>query len=511
MPEFIIIENPTLKALEGSDRKIFHNLRSAFQAITGSNAESVLLIQQGFWGNNIPPLPVDWDEYDLIHSGLCLGGADAFHSLWYISPNWLFLNPRSDRVATSWKTTPHWCMIRPDQVRTLDGFEMMYSTPEASLMDFAYRLMLAGGRVNHVPLDSSKSDICRIPFLDEMIFLNVRINSKAAAYAAFWTGPKSIKDYFKARKISRQSTIATFDPNRSVKTRLVGDKKCQQVKTISAIIPTIGRYGYVQKSIDSLLRQSPAPDEIIVVDQTPFTERQPEVYAHYDPEKVRVFYLEEAGQSIARNVGLENAKYDWILLFEDDAAAWNDMMENHIVVIEHSGAIASTGVSLAPWKDISYIPEGRRHLQISSVFSTGICLIKKKALKAINNLDRAYDKGSGADHDLGLRLYLEGNEIIFNPGAIHTHYKAAKGGLRTFKVVWRHTINWWGKFPQPTLIYTTQRFYPKKYWLAQYLLYYVSAKRNKKPLTFTWLWISMPWRLFQAVREARHLHSLRSV
>jgi glycosyltransferase involved in cell wall biosynthesis len=226
---------------------------------------------------------------------------------------------------------------------------------------------------------------------------------------------------------------------------------------------------------------------------------------------VRVIYLDDAGQSNARNVGINAASGDWCLLFEDDATAWDAMMAKHIHVIEHSSAVASTGVSLAPWKDVSYIPVDRRHYQISTVFSTGICLIQKKAVEAVNKLDRAYDKGSGADHDLGLRLYLEGFEIIFNHQAIHTHYKAPKGGLRTYGVWWRNTVRWWGSYPQPTLIYTAQRFYPRRYWMAQYLNYYFHANSERKSAVLIWLWISMPLRLSQAIWQARRLHERRSV
>jgi len=514
---YFVVENPH-RETELDYHGSFHaDLWSAMDAIKRSDAEVTLLYESDFWGKAVPTLPDEWSSYDMLHYGLNQGGDQVFTCLWYISVNWLFLNPRADKISTSWKATPHWCMIRPDQVRGVGGFDRAFQSAEASLMDFAYRLLQAGGRVYHLPMDSVTKSNPNISLIDEFLFIIRRINLRAAFYTSIWTAINSLR-IFKtinalktAIKISKNIPLPESQTPDQIKTHLITESIHQKVTNISAIIPTINRYDYVKKSIDSLLSQTPAPDEILVIDQTPSNERNPEVYTEYDPEKVRVFFLDEAGQSIARNFGIEHAKYEWILLFEDDAAAWEDMMENHIDIVEHSTAVASTGVSLAPWKDKSYIPEDRRHIQISNVFSTGICLIKKDALESVNCLDRAYDKGSGADHDLGLRLYLNGEEIIFNPHAIHTHYKAPKGGLRTYGVFWRNTVKWFGGYPQPTLIYTTQRFYPKKFWLAQHLLYYFNANKNKLTPALIWLWLSMPIRLMRSLMKAKHLHKLRSV
>jgi len=517
MKNYVVVENPSSSPGSNSRKTEFNDLWSALFAVEESQAAFVLLYEEDFWGESLPAFHEESQFFDMLHSGLNLGGGEAFNSLWYLSVNWLFLNPRADKISTSWKATPQWCTIRPDQVRDMGGFDRAYQSADAALMDFAYRLLLSGGRVCHLPTAGYTEAEVKINLVDELLFIIRRINKRAAFYTSFWIAINSLR-FLKtinllrtAIKISKKIPLPESKRPGQINTHLITETDHQKVTKISAIIPTIGRYDYVQKSIDSLLSQDPAPDEILVIDQTPEEDRDLEVYSQYNPSNVRVFFLDEAGQSIARNIGIEHAKYEWILLFEDDAAAWEDMMENHVEVIEHSFASASTGVSLAPWKDRTYIPEDRRHFQISNVFSTGICLIKKEAMAAVNYLDRAYDKGSGADHDLGLRLYLNGYEIIFNPKAIHTHYKAPRGGLRTYGVFWRNTVKWFGSYPQPTLIYTTQRFYPRKYWMAQHLLYYFNANKNKLSPALIWLWLSMPIRLMRSLTKAKHLHKLRSV
>ena len=122
------------------------------------------------------------------------------------------------------------------------------------------------------------------------------------------------------------------DPFRHLK--LLSHTKRQTVGDISAIIPTIDRYDYITKSIDSLRAQDPRPVEILVVDQTPIPRRRPEVYAPYEGTEVRVIFLDEAGQSRSRNRAIQEARADWCLLFEDDAEAWKDCIARHVERIE---------------------------------------------------------------------------------------------------------------------------------------------------------------------------------
>ena len=517
MTSFAVIENPHQLTAYEQNKVVFNSLKAALQRVEHSTADSTLLYEVNFWLSGVPELPEEWDNYDLIHSGLSLGGAEVFKTLWFTSTNWLFLNPRSDRTAASWKATPHWCLIRPGQVRDLGGFDPSYSSGEAALMDLAYRLLTAGGKTGHVPVECPVKAQLKIPFEDEVNFIYRRVNPKSAFYAVFWSGLtsvkylRSVKAFLNARRLAQDVSIQSNLELRLNNTHLLSDQKSNQVDGFSAIIPTIDRYEYVQKSIESLLSQRPSPNEIIVVDQTPKDRRMPEVYQKYDSIKVRVCYLDQAGQSNARNTGVQQAQHDWCLLFDDDAEARENMIAQHIKVIESSDAAGSTGVALAPWKDRSFISKGNRVTRLSNLLDTGNCFIKKQAFLSVTGLDRAYDHGSGADHDLGLRLYLNGEEVIFNPQALHTHYKAQRGGLRTYGVIWRHSISLFGAFPQPTLVYTIQRFYPKKYWLAQYLKYYFKADTSNNLFLLVWLWFSMPYRLIKSVNKSRHIHQQRSV
>lgn len=85
---------------------------------------------------------------------------------------------------------------------------------------------------------------------------------------------------------------------------------------ITVVIPTFNRAKLVHCSIDSVLAQTYAPAEIIVVnDGSP--DNTLEVLAGYG-SKIRVVSQANAGLSAARNAGIMVAKSDWIAFLDDD-------------------------------------------------------------------------------------------------------------------------------------------------------------------------------------------------
>jgi GT2 family glycosyltransferase len=399
----------------------------------------------------------------------------------------------------------------------MGGLDYAYASPPARLMDFAYRVLISGGRVKHDPrfIRGDLADHCpiEVPLEDEFVFICRHVGQRSAYFAGLWLSlalksPQRVKRAF---EIARQRTTKFSQPrpDEGIKNqlRLMSQTKRQRVRSISAIIPTLNRYDYLSKSIDSLLAQSPSINEIIVVDQTPTSERNKEVYKKYENHNIRVIFLDRAGQSSARNVAIHAASSEWCLLFEDDATAWRDLLAEHVKVLEYSGAQASTGISLAPWKTVDHIPPEIRHYHLADVLATGNCLVNKDALLDVGGLDHAFDHGSGADNDLGTRLYLNGYEIVFNPKAIETHFKAYTGGMRMYGAWWRDQTTFWAPYPPPTQIYALRRFYPPKYWLPLFARFYLNAYKRNNPVQTTWLWLAAPYKITRALCLAKSLHT----
>jgi GT2 family glycosyltransferase len=83
---------------------------------------------------------------------------------------------------------------------------------------------------------------------------------------------------------------------------------------------------------------------------------------------------------------------------------------------------AEVGAGPLPW-DFTYP-------RASDVFPTNNALLKKEALHDSGLFDLAYERGSRADGDLGMRLYLAGKQLLLNPAAQVIHLHAPEGGLR---------------------------------------------------------------------------------
>jgi glycosyltransferase involved in cell wall biosynthesis len=86
--------------------------------------------------------------------------------------------------------------------------------------------------------------------------------------------------------------------------------------TISAVIPAYNAAKYIGRAIDSVLMQSRAADEIIVVDDGS-TDGTGDVVSAYG-SKVKYIRQENAGASAARNAGIKAAACEWIAFLDSD-------------------------------------------------------------------------------------------------------------------------------------------------------------------------------------------------
>jgi len=88
----------------------------------------------------------------------------------------------------------------------------------------------------------------------------------------------------------------------------------------SIITPTWNRAdGRLQRCVNSVLAQTFADFEHIIVDDGS-TDDTPDVVAAYDDPRIRYVYIEHAGRVVARNAGMERARGIWHLWLDSDDA-----------------------------------------------------------------------------------------------------------------------------------------------------------------------------------------------
>ena len=97
---------------------------------------------------------------------------------------------------------------------------------------------------------------------------------------------------------------------------------------ISVVIPTYNRIALVERAIDSVLRQSIKPFDIIVVDDGSDDGTSEMIQKKY--RSINLVQQQNSGVSAARNNGIKHAKGDWISLLDSDDEWTEKKLENQV-------------------------------------------------------------------------------------------------------------------------------------------------------------------------------------
>src|SRR5918995_4681659 len=92
---------------------------------------------------------------------------------------------------------------------------------------------------------------------------------------------------------------------------------------VSVVVPTVGRLELLNRCLASIGRCSPAPAEVLVVDQS----GNEAVRAAVEHEGARLITLPEANVARARNVGLREARQEKVLFTDDDCTVAGDWVQ----------------------------------------------------------------------------------------------------------------------------------------------------------------------------------------
>jgi len=86
--------------------------------------------------------------------------------------------------------------------------------------------------------------------------------------------------------------------------------------TVSVVIPAYNAAEFIARAIDSVLKQSLCPDEIIVVDDGS-TDATAEIIRRYG-SRIHYIHRQNSGASVARNTGIKAAASRWIAFLDAD-------------------------------------------------------------------------------------------------------------------------------------------------------------------------------------------------
>ncbi len=112
----------------------------------------------------------------------------------------------------------------------------------------------------------------------------------------------------------------------------------QDEMTISVVIPAYNSAEHVGRAVDSVLGQSLAVDEIIVVDDGS-TDSTADVVAGFG-DKVKYIRQDNAGAGAARNAGIEAATSEWIAFLDSDDEWLSEKIQLQTEIIERNPDIS---------------------------------------------------------------------------------------------------------------------------------------------------------------------------
>lgn len=108
---------------------------------------------------------------------------------------------------------------------------------------------------------------------------------------------------------------------------------------VSLIVPIYKVEKYLRTCIESMVRQTYENIEILLVDDGSPDNcgKICDEFAEKD-SRIRVFHVENQGVSVARNIGLDNAKGEWVSFIDSDDFLDDDFIEYLVSVMEETGA-----------------------------------------------------------------------------------------------------------------------------------------------------------------------------
>lgn len=215
---------------------------------------------------------------------------------------------------------------------------------------------------------------------------------------------------------------------------------------LTVIIPTYNRSEMLLQCLDALEKQTIPRDtyEILVIDDHSPDDTPQKMQARvekFGQDLIRFFRQEKnGGPSAARNVGIRNAKGDWLLFLDDDILVAPNTLELHLSAHrEQPGEnVAVLGITrVAPGTPITplmrYMLESGKSPLIDSskikdpnnvpfgYFQTNTSLSRKFLLEH-GFFDEELRFAYGEDTELAYRLQQVGLRIVFRPEITVDHY-----------------------------------------------------------------------------------------
>lgn len=194
-------------------------------------------------------------------------------------------------------------------------------------------------------------------------------------------------------------------------------KRAVSDKIVAVIIPTADRGELIDRAISSVLAQTVAPDEIIVVDNG---RSDAQVSHDYIDEINLIRTKPRIGPGISRNVGVENTAAHYVAFLDDDDYWEADYLEHSISLLDSYdvvvGQLKRKGLDgvLKSYKQFPEEKQGQRGVYFRNPgFGGQNILIDRDLFISVGGFDSKMP--ASEDRDLAAKIIQSGGRIGVQP------------------------------------------------------------------------------------------------
>lgn len=229
----------------------------------------------------------------------------------------------------------------------------------------------------------------------------------------------------------------------------IGMSELASCPFVSVVIPSLGRDDRLKETAQDLARQEYPSWECIIVLQGPLKSATLAGIFEALGERLRLFHADEPNASLARNIGLSEAKGDIVLFLDDDVEISNPRFlgahARHYFNASTSGVAGQVlGPGISPRRHRHWLS---RHNTFGWLFfptnydfparitcgpSSNLSVRRSSAL-AVGGMDAQFEKGAHREEsDFALRLVKRFGLLHFDPEASLVHLGEPVGGCRSW-------------------------------------------------------------------------------
>ena len=201
---------------------------------------------------------------------------------------------------------------------------------------------------------------------------------------------------------------------------------------ISIIIPTYNRPDKLLTAVLSVINQTYQNYEIIIIDDGSIPKAEVFLKNNIEfDEKIRYFYQKNKGRSVARNIGIEKSKGEFISFLDDDDELLPDFLLSLILILQNNISLdlvfSNCYIINKAQKNLFRNFKNLKRENILSKFIRGnyipnMCFIYRK--ERIKNIRFKEGKKYNEDYLFNMRIIKKNNITFYNkPLAIYNFHK----------------------------------------------------------------------------------------